>query len=75
MSESITPRMDWSNPDQGGAIKIFKQQCELYFSVKDTKKEKQVDHILLFTGANGLKMFNSWGLNEAEQKRPKNCME
>ena len=70
MSESITPHMDWANPDQGSAIKLFKQQCELYFSVKEVKKEKQVDHILLFTGANGIRMFNSWGLGEAEGKDP-----
>ena len=70
MSESITPRMDWANPDQGSAIKLFKQQCELYFSVKEVKKEKQVDHILLFTGANGIRMFNSWGLGETEEKDP-----
>ncbi len=37
MSESITPRMDWANPDQGSAIKLFKQQCELYFSILDNK--------------------------------------
>ena len=66
MSESITPHMDWANPDQGSAIKLFKQQYELYFSVKG----KQVDHILLFTGANGIRMFNSWGLGEAEGKDP-----
>ena len=68
MSESIMPRMDWANSDQGSAIKLFKQQCELYFSVKEVKKEKQVDHILLFTGANGIRMFNSWGLSENEEK-------
>ena len=47
----------------GSAIK----QCELYFSVKEVKEEKQVDHILLFTGANGIRMFNSWGLSEGEK--------
>ncbi len=55
MLESITPRMDWANPDQGDAIKLLKQQCKLYFSVKEVKKEKQVDHILLFTGANAIR--------------------
>ena len=65
--------MDWANPDQGSAIKLFKQQCELYFSVKEVKKEKQVDHILLFTGANGIRMFNSWGLGEAKGKNPEVC--
>ena len=44
------------------AIKIFHQQCELYFSVKNVAPNKQVDHILLFAGATGLKLYNSWGL-------------
>ena len=70
MSDSILPRMDWSNPDLSGAIKMFKQRCELYFSVKDIKKEKQVDHILLFIGEEGIKMFNSWGLTDAQKKDP-----
>ena len=60
--------MDWANSDQGAAIKLFKQ-CELHFSVKEVKKEKQVDHILLFNGTNGIRMFNLWGLSE-EGKDP-----
>lgn len=68
MSEPITPRMDWAYSDQGSAIKLFKQQCDLYFSVKEVKKERQVDHILLFTGSNGIRMFNSWGLSETADK-------
>ena len=70
MSESIMPCMDWANSVQGSAIKLFKQQCELYFSVNEVKKEKQVDHILLFTCANGITMYNSWGLSETEGKDP-----
>jgi hypothetical protein len=63
--------MDWANPDQGSPIKLFTQQCELYVCVKEVKKEKQVDHILLFISANGIKMFNSWGLTRQKKKPQK----
>ena len=66
----LHPRMNWDDPDQANAIHIFKQQCALYFSVKDIAVHKQVDHILLFMGAPGLRMYNSWGLDDAEQKNP-----
>ena len=46
MSESIPPRMDWVNSDQGAAIKLFKQQCELYFSVTEEKKKN--DYIVQY---------------------------
>ena len=63
--------MDWDNADQSLALKLFKQKCELFFSVKDVKREKQADHILLFAGEPGLKFYNSWGLPAEEQKDPK----
>ena len=59
MSDSFIPRMDWEGADQSLALKLFKQKCDLYFSVKDVKKEKQVDHILLFAGEPGLRFYNS----------------
>ena len=71
MTDSIIPRMRWDDPDRPNAIKIFHQQCELYFSVKNVAPNKQVDHILLFTGATGLKLYNSWGLPDDEKKDPK----
>ena len=40
------------------------------FDVKDIKIEKQVSHILLLTGQEGLKRFNSWGLNDEDAKNP-----
>ena len=63
--------MDWEAGDPSVALTIFKQKCELYFSVKDIKTEKQVDHILLFAGEPGLRFFNSWGLQGADAKDPK----
>ena len=54
------PRMNWTNNDLPGGLKLFKQTRELYFLVKEIKKEKQVDHILLFMGEAGLKMYNAF---------------
>ena len=62
MNDSITPRMSYDDPDLPSAIQIFRQQCELYFSVKN-EAEKQVDHILLFMGSTGLRKYNSWSLH------------
>ena len=64
MTDSVMPRMSWDDPDLPGAIAIFRQQCDLYFSVKNVKQDKQVDHILLFTGPTGIRMYNSWGLTD-----------
>ena len=68
MAESVVPRLSWDDDDLPGAVKIFRQQCELYFSVKNVKEEKQVDHVLLFMGSPGLRMYNSWGLADHEKK-------
>jgi len=67
----IIPHMDWSNPDKASAMRMFQQRCELYFSVKGVKKEKEADHILLFAGEQGIKTFNSWGLSDAHSKDSK----
>ena len=71
MTDSISSRMHWDDPDRPNAIKIFHQQCELYFSMKNVAPNKQVDHILFFAGATGLKLYNSWGLPDDEKKDPK----
>lgn len=68
---SIIPRMNWhGDPEQSIHCDMFKQQCNLYFSVKNIKKEKQVDHVLLFTGEEGIRIFNSWSLDDNERKSP-----
>ncbi|KAL5019152.1 hypothetical protein ScPMuIL_004874 [Solemya velum] len=53
---------------QAAALASFRQRCQLYFSVKNVKKDKQVDHILLFSGEDGLKMFKSWSELSNEQR-------
>lgn len=70
MGDSAVPRMDWDEPNLCKAMQLFRQRCLLYFSVKEIKKEKQTDHLLLFSGNQGLEMYNSWGLSDAERKDP-----
>ena len=74
MTDSIIPRMHWDDPDRLNAIKIFHQQCELYFSVKNVAPSKQVDHILLFAGATGLTLYNPWGLPDDHKKNLKTVL-
>ena len=65
-----SPTFDWSSPNLTESFKLFKQQCNLRFDVKEVKKEKQVSHILLSMGEEGLKMFNSWGMSDDDAKDP-----
>ena len=69
--DGLRPKINWEDPDLSSAVKMFKQQCELYFSVKDVADAKQVDHILLFSGESGIRKFNSWRLTDAQKKDPK----
>ena len=42
----------------------------MYFECKDVNANKQVAFILLMTGDEGVKMFNSWGLSSEDSKLP-----
>ena len=64
------PTFDWNSLNLTESVKLFQQQCNLMFDVKEIKKEKQVSHILLLMGQEGLKIFNSWGLSDDEAKDP-----
>ena len=64
------PHMDLACPDLAKTFKLFKQKYQLYFSVKDMKKAKQVDRILLLSGEEGLKYLNSWTLSDTEMNDP-----
>ena len=70
MGDITGPRMDWSSTDLSSAMKMFKQRCTLYFTVKDIKAEKQVNYILLNSGDEGLKIYNSWSLSAEEAQKP-----
>lgn len=70
MGDLKAPTMDWSKPDRVATYKLFKQKAQMYFEAKDIKKGKQVSHILLMTGDEGFRMFNSWGLSTDDAKDP-----
>ena len=61
--------MDWVAADRTTAYKLFKQVI-MYFECWEVQKENQVSYILLMTGDEGLKMFNSWGLSDTDSKDP-----
>ena len=69
MAEDGIFQMNWTDPDKMGAMKTFKQKCELFFDAKSIDEEKQVSHILLKAGDIGLQMYNSWALPEADKKK------
>ena len=65
------PFMCWEMPNLVESLKFFKQQCELFFSMKDIAKNKQVDHILSLSGKGGLRWYNSWSFgNDANGRNP-----
>jgi hypothetical protein len=63
------PVMDWTKPDRVGSYKLFKQKVQMYFQAKSVHADRQVSHILLLTGDEGLAMFNSWDLSDDDQKK------
>ena len=67
-----SPSMDWTNPDRSTALKEFKQMCELWFAIKDVKPENQKNYILMWSGTEGLRRYNTWGLTEEQEKNPQN---
>ena len=65
------PHMCWETTNLVESFKFFKQQCELYFSVRGIDEDKQVDYILLLSGKEGLRRYNSWSFaNEADRRNP-----
>ena len=58
-------------PNLVESLKFFQQQCELFFSVKGIAENKQADHILLLSGKEGLRRYNSWSFgNDADRCNP-----
>ena len=62
--------MDWKSPDLPSSFKLFKQKVELYFTIKDIKREKQMPFILRAVNDEGLRRYNTWSLSEAEATDP-----
>ena len=50
------PTMDWQSPNIAKTFSLFKQRLEL----KNTPKAKKVPPLLLSSGEEGLKRYNSW---------------
>ena len=67
--------MDWSMSDRAHGFKEFKQLANMWFTVKKTKVEDQHNYIILWTGREGFRMFNTWGLTNEQLKDPKNVWE
>ena len=67
---SDKPTLNWMSPNLPESYKLFEQKCNIYFDIKNTPVEKQVSYILFFTGDEGLRRYNSWGLSEEDKKKP-----
>ena len=68
-----SPQMNLDAPDAITAFARFKQKCQLMFSsvLKDADDEEKVSYILLWSGENGLDIYNSWTFTkEEERKKP-----
>ena len=53
------PLMCWETSNLVEFFKFFQQQCNLYFSMKGIPEKKQGDNILLLSGIEGLRRYNS----------------
>ena len=61
----------WDSENLVDSFSFFRQQCKLYFSVKNIPAEKQVDHVLLLSGEEGLRRYNAWTCeNDSDQADP-----
>lgn len=69
-NNDIIPFMDWEMPNPAETFKLFKQRLELYFAINKIKTDQQVNYILLKTGNEGLKKFNTWKLTDEEKRSP-----
>ena len=59
-TNACKPVMYWNSENLVDSFRFFKQRCKLYFSVKNIPAEKQVDHILLLAGKEGLRRYNAF---------------
>ena len=70
-TSTCEPFVSWETLYLVESLKFFKQQCELFFSVKGIAENKQVDHIVLLSGKKGLRRYNSWSFgNDANWHNP-----
>ena len=64
------PRMNWQAVDLPTEFRSFRQYCELIFRGPFAAKwqGERVTYILLWVGQDGLRMYNTWELTEAEKQ-------
>ncbi|XP_072181419.1 uncharacterized protein [Diadema setosum] len=67
-----TPATDWSNPDRAQALREFKQLANMWFTIKRVAEVEQHTYIIMWSGKEGLRMFNTWKLTDDEVKDPAN---
>ena len=64
------PRMNWQAVDLPTEFRSFRQYCELIFRGPFAAKGQgeRVTYILLWVGQEGLRMYNTWELTEADKQ-------
>ena len=61
------PRLLWDTTDAPRAFAQFKQRCELIFKtvLKEADDDEKVSYILLWSGCEGMELYNSWTFDPA----------
>ena len=72
MASLPTPTMDWSNPDRAQALREFQQIAGMWFTIKKIPAADQHTYIIMWSGKEGLRMYNTWKLTEEDVKNPTN---
>lgn len=67
-----TPVFDWNSPDRAQAFREFKQLSNMWFRVKNIPVKEQYNYIVMWSGREGLRMFNTWDLSEDQCADPNN---
>ena len=69
LSSIDPPRMNWPAADLPTEFASFKQYCKLVFRgpFADKDDAARVIYILLWVGREGLRMYNTWALSDADK--------
>ena len=68
------PCMDWTSANFGEAFELFRKCTQLYFSMNNIAGDKQIEHILLLSGEEGLRRRTLCDLGNADGTRPNTVM-
>ena len=67
------PSFSWDEPDLPQAFKRFKRYCEILLTTStyaNKSPEQLVNIILLWLGPQGLEIYDSWTMSDADRKDP-----